>query len=248
MNLPHLKNHVAVAGCALAAVVAGCGSDDATSSGVPIPRGSEPVKLDPAEFTTDVDNPYWPMRAGSRWIYRETDGRGKSQRVEVTVTSRTKQITGIRARVIHDVASERGRLVEDTYDWVAQDSEGNVWYLGEDTKEYENGKVSSTKGSWQAGVDGAQAGVIVPAKPRVGMTYRQEYYAGEAEDAARVLSLDERVEVPFGSYGHALATKDSTPLEPRLVEYKFYAPGVGPVLALTISGGRDRQELLTFVR
>ena len=124
------------------------------------------------------------MRAGSRWIYRETDGRGKSQRVEVTVTSRTKQIAGIRARVIHDVASERGRLVEDTYDWVAQDGEGNVWYLGEDTKEYENGKVSSTKGSWQAGVDGAQAGVIVPAKPRVGMTYRQEYYAGEAEDAA----------------------------------------------------------------
>ena len=129
-----------------------------------------------------IDNPYWPMAPGSRWVYRETDGKGGVMKVVVTVTDRTKTIDGIAATVVHDVVSEDGKVVEDTFDWYAQDRWGNVWYLGEDTTEYEDGK-ASTAGSWEAGVDGAQAGVILPGQPEVGQAYRQEYYAGEAEDA-----------------------------------------------------------------
>jgi len=213
-----------------------------------LPRGSEPVTLDPAKFTTRIDNPYWPMRPGSRWVYRETDAQGHRQRIEVTVTNQTRKVAGVTARVVHDVASENGRVIENTFDWYAQDRAGNVWYLGEDTKEYENGRVVSTEGSWEAGVDGAQAGVIVPAKPRVGMRYRQEYYAGKAEDAARVLSIDEQAQVRYGHFTGVLLTKDYTPLEPKILEYKLYAKGVGPVLALTVSGGGDREELVRFTR
>ena len=211
-----------------------------------LPRGSEPVRLDPAEFTTKIDNPYWPMAPGSRWVYRETDEQGNRQRVEVTVTRRTKVIAGVRARVVHDLVTEDGRRVEDTFDWYAQDTAGNVWYLGEDTKEYEHGKVVSTRGSWEAGVDGAQAGVIMPARPRVGMRYRQEYAAGEAQDAARVLSVDEQAEVPFGHFTGVLMTKDFTPLEPKVLEYKLYARNVGPVLVLAVSGGGGTEELVRY--
>jgi hypothetical protein len=221
-------------------VLTGCGSGSDASS---LPQGSEPAKLDASEFVAEIDNRYWPMAPGSTWVYRE-DGR----RVEVTVTGRTKEILGISATVVHDVVSEDGELVEDTYDWYAQDSDGNVWYLGEDTKEYESGRVKTTEGSWEAGVDGAEAGVVVPAKPEAGLSYRQEYYRGEAEDAARVLSTDEKVEVPFGRFGDVLMTKDYTPLEPSLVEHKFYAKNVGPVLATTISGGSDREVLISFKR
>jgi len=142
--------------------------------------------------------------------------------------------------------SERGQLIENTFDWYAQDTCGNVWYLGENTKEYENGEVVTTAGSWEAGVDGAQAGVVVPADPQVGLTYRQEYYAGEAEDAAEILSLDEQAQVTFGHFRDVLLTKDFTPLHRRVLEYKLYAKGVGPVLALGISGGSDREELIRF--
>jgi hypothetical protein len=120
--------------------------------------------------------------------------------------------------------------------------------MGEDTKEYENGKVASTAGSWQAGVDGAQPGILLPANPRPGMAYRQEYLKGQAEDAAQVLSLSQRVRVPFGSFERVLTTKDYTPLEPSVVEHKFYARGVGPVLAITVSGGSAREELIRFER
>jgi hypothetical protein len=211
-----------------------------------LPQGDEPVELDPADFVAEIDNPYWPMSPGSTWVYRETDAEGAVQRVEVTVTDRTKTILGIEATVVHDVVTEDGELIEDTFDWYAQDTAGNVWYLGETTKEFDNGKVSTTKGSWEAGVDGAQAGIIVPADPEVGMTYRQEYYAGEAEDEGEVLSLDERAEVPFGSFANLLMTKDTTPLEPDILEHKFYAEGVGPILALGLSGGVSREELLRY--
>jgi hypothetical protein len=212
----------------------------------PLPQGSEPVKLDPAAFTSRIDNPYWPMAVGSRWVYVETDGKGSTQRSVVSVLGRTKRILGIDARVVHDVVTEDGKLVENTYDWYAQDRHGNVWYLGEDTKEYENGKLSSTKGSWQAGIDGGQPGIVMPARPKVGMAYRQEYYKGEAEDRANVLSLDEKVTVPRGFFTRVLMTRDFTPLQPRLVEHKFYARGLGPVLTLTVSGGSDRAELVRF--
>ncbi len=227
---------------ALVSLAAGCGGSDAAT----LPQGSEAVTLDAADFTAEIDNPYWPMPVGARWVYRETDAKGGEQRVEVTVFDETKEIIGIQARVVHDLVTEDGDPVEDTYDWYAQDADGNIWYLGEDTKEYENGKVVTTAGSWEAGVDGAQPGVIVPAHPEVGMVYREEYYAGEAEDAAEVLSMDEKAEVPFGSFDHVLLTKNYTPLEPDVLEHKFYAKGVGPVLAMTLSGGSDREELVEF--
>ena len=214
-----------------------------------LPHGSEPVNLDPADFTTKIDNPYWPMRPGSRWVYRETDADGAQQRVVVTVTRRTKLIAnGVTARVVHDAVTEDGKPVEVTDDWYAQDRAGNIWYLGEDTTEYENGKPVSKKGSFEAGVDGAQPGVIMPARPKVGMRYRQEYYRGQAEDRARIFSLRERAEVPFGFFRRTLMTRDENPLEPRVLEYKFYARGVGPVLAVSVSGGTDREELIRFRR
>jgi hypothetical protein len=240
-------------------VVAACGGGEsaeperATSSapaeaaaGPPLPQGGEPFELDPANFVDTIDNPYWPMTPGSRWVYRETDAEGTVQRVVVTVTDQTKTIEGIEATVVHDVVSEDGEVVEDTFDWYAQDKWGNVWYLGEATKEFDGDKVS-TEGSWEAGVDGALAGVVVPANPEPGLAYRQEYYKGEAEDEAVVLSIDERADVPQGSYEGVLKTKDLNPLEPDLVENKFYAKGVGPVLAVTVSGGSDREELVSFV-
>jgi hypothetical protein len=169
--------------------------------------------------------------------------------VVVTVTRRTKLIAnGITARVVHDVVTEDGKLVEVTDDWYAQDRAGNIWYLGEDTTEFENGKPVSKEGSFEAGVDGAQAGVIMPARPRVGMRYRQEYYKDHAEDRARIMSLREKAEVPFGFFGRALMTRDVNPLEPRVLEYKFYARGVGPVLAVSVSGGSDREELVRYRR
>jgi hypothetical protein len=203
----------------------------------------------PDSFTTKIDNPYWPMRPGSRWLYRETDSEGARQRVVVTVTRRTKLIAnGVRARVVHDVVREDGELVEVTDDWYAQDRRGRIWYLGEDTTEYENGEPVSKEGSFEAGVDSARAGIIMLARPRVGMRYRQEFYKGHAEDRARIMSLRERAEVPFGFFRPVLMTRDENPLEPRVLEYKFYARGVGPVLAVSVSGGSDREELVRFRR
>jgi hypothetical protein len=227
---------------AAALVASACGAAAGRPAGVAddLPQGSEPVTLDPAKFTTRIDNPWFPMTPGARWEYRE----GKT-RVVVTVTHRTREVAGVTARVIHDVDRRGGRLIEDTKDWYAQDAEGNVWYLGEDTKEYRNGKVHTTEGSWEAGVDGAMAGVIMPAHPRVGLSYRQEYYKGHAEDAARILSLDRRVRVPVGSYRNVVETLDYTPLNPRLREHKFYARHVGPVLAKSGSS-RVSEQLVRF--
>jgi hypothetical protein len=223
----------------LPAIVLGCGGSDGSA----FPHGADPVEIDPADFTSEIDNPWMPFRVGSRWVYRETDQEGSEQRVEVTVLDETREVMGVETRVVHDVVTEDGEIVEDTHDWYAQDADGNVWYFGEDTTEFSDGQ-SSTAGSWEAGVDGAQPGILVPAEPEVGKTYRQEYYEGEAEDAAEVLSLGEKVEVPFGSYDGVLMTKEYTPLEPDLLEHKFYARGVGVVLALAISGGSDREELI----
>jgi len=216
-----------------------------------LPQGGETVELHPSDFTTAIDNPYWPMRPGTRWVYRETDPEGTRQRVVVTVGDETRVIAnGVTARVVHDVVPERGEPVEVTDDWYAQDRAGNVWYLGEATTEYEDGRPASTAGSFEAGVDGAQPGVVMPARPRPGLRYRQEYYAGQAEDRAQVVSLHERAEVPAGYYGpgRVLMTEELDRLEPRVLELKLYARGVGPVLALDVSGGRGREELVSFRR
>jgi hypothetical protein len=240
-----------VVATALVMSACGGGNDEASDSGsAALPQGSEPVELDPADFTTEIDNPWWPMRPGNRWIYRETDTEGSEQRVVVTVKDETKMIAnGIEARVVRDVVTEGGEPVEITDDWYAQDSGGNIWYLGEDTAEYENGKVATRAGSFEAGVDGAFPGVIVPADPQPGMEYRQEYYEGEAEDEAAIVSVGtEQVEVPAGYFDEVLMTRDLVPLEPKVQEFKFLARDVGPVLALAVSGGPPGVEELVSYR
>src|ERR671911_2185763 len=180
--------------------------------------------IDPADFTTTIDNEYFPMKPGTTFLYE-----GKGERDEMRVTHHTKKVMGVECVVVDDRAWEDGKLIEKTYDWFAQDNKGTVWYFGEDTKEYENGKVLSTKGSWEAGVDGAKPGIIMQADPKVGQSYHQEYYPGEAMDMAKVLSFNASVKVQYGSFDHVLETKEWTPLEPSYDEHKYYARGVGQV-------------------
>lgn len=212
-----------------------------------LPQGDEPVTLDPEQFTTMIDNTYWPMEVGKRWTYRETDPDGGVSEVVVVVTDQTREIAnGVTARVVRDTVTVDGQIIEDTNDWYAQDADGNIWYLGEDTAEFEDGQISSRGGSFEAGVDGALAGIAVPADPRPGMRYRQEYYQGEAEDNGEVLSIHEMADVPLGHYADMLLTKDTITLEPDVLEYKLYAPGVGLVVALGVSGGGGREELVAI--
>ena len=235
--------------------VAACGGDgdgesvaDAKQASGSLPQGGEKVNLNPADFTTRIDNPYWPMKPGSRWVYREVHSEDLTvERVVVTVTDKTKTIAnGVEARVVRDVVTEDGVPTEVTDDWYAQDSAGNVWYMGEATTEYANGKPKSTAGSFEAGVDGAQPGVIMPANPKPGLTYREEYYKGEAEDKARIVSLREQAEPPAGHFRKALMTRNVNPLGPKVLEFKFYAKGVGPISTVGISGGSKLEELLSY--
>ena len=216
-----------------------------------LPQGSEPVNLNPAEFTTEITNPYWPMAVGSRWVYRETDSTGERSKVVVKVTRKKKTIAnGIEARVIRDTATQHGVRVEVTDDWYAQDEAGNIWYLGEFVTNYEDGKQVNHDGSFEAGVDGAEAGVAMPASPAPGMTYRQEYYAGQAEDKGAVITVgEEQVQVPFGFFNAGvLMTRDLVPTEPRVQELKFYAPGVGPLLSVHTDGSGERAELIRHTK
>ncbi len=219
------------------------------TSPMPIPTGDEPVDLDPADFTPEITNRFWPMDVGDRWVYEEVDDEGEIQTVEVTVGPETHTVAaGIEARVVHDVVTQDGEVVEDTYDWYAQDRDGNIWYLGEDTTEFEDGEPVSTAGSWEAGVDGAQPGVLIPVDPRPGMAYRQEHLAGEAEDRAEVVSLSEEVTIPLGTFTDVLQTRETTPLEPDVEELKHYAPGIGLVLVVQTSGGSSRETLVETSR
>ena len=245
-----LKKQFPAVAAVAAVALTGCssdGEDGDKGGGATLPQGGQKVKLRPSDFSTRIDNPWFPIRPGARWVYRNTDVEGARQRNVVTVTRRTKRMAnGIVARVVHDTVTEGRQLVENTYDWFAQDSKGNVWYLGEDTTEYAEGKPKTTAGSFEVGKGGAQAGVIMPAKPETGMAYRQEFLRGQAEDRARILSLTEQAEVPHGHYSPALMTSETSPLEPRVVEYKFYAKGVGPLLSIASSGGTDREELVSY--
>jgi hypothetical protein len=203
--------------------------------------GNYSVTLDPANFVATIDNPWLPFTPGSRWVYQA----GGRERNEVVVTDQTRKVLGITATVVRDTETRDGALVEDTFDWYAQDRDGNVWYLGEDTRAIRNGEPSPA-GSWEAGVDGALPGIIMKADPQVGDAYRQEYYRGQAEDMGKVVRSGDSERLPFRSFDGLLVTQDWTPLEPEVIEEKYYAKGVGLVLETTVRGGSDRNELISY--
>lgn len=223
-------------------LAAGVTTGACTSSGACTRDASYQPAIDPADFVAQIDNPLFPLVPGTEYTYE-----GDGETVKYVVTTETKQILGVTCVVVHDTAYVDGEVIEDTFDWFAQDKDGNVWYFGEDTKEYEGGKVTSTEGSWQAGVDGAQAGIVMHAtQPAAGVAYRQEYLACEAEDMAEVTSVSEAVSVPFGDYTDCLQTREFTPLEPDLDEAKYFCKGVGLALVIDNKTG-GRVELIDVV-
>ena len=228
-----------------------CGSNGNKASAEATPvidpgdGGNYHADLDPDETVDIIDNPYLPLIPGNRWVL-EGEEDGEVERVVVVVTDQRREVMGISAVVVRDTVTVNGEVTEDTYDWFTQDAEGNVWYLGEDTKEYEDGEVVSTEGSWEAGVDGAQPGIVMLADPDKGDAYREEYLAGSAEDMGEVVQLGAKARVDAGSFDDVIVIKEWTPLEPKIVEEKYYAPGVGQVLEVTKRGGKGRMELVEF--
>ncbi len=202
--------------------------------------------LDPSKFVT-VNNPYLPFTLGARYIY-EVQAEDATERIEVFNTGETKEIMGITTIVVRDIVTEEGELVEDTIDFYAQDIEGNVWYFGEEVKNYEDGEFTDNEGSWIAGVDGAVPGIIIPADPQVGDTYRQEYYLGEAEDMGQIVDLSGSITVPYGSYEDLIVIAEWNPLEPGVIEHKYFAKGIGLVAAEKVEGGSEREELVEVLQ
>lgn len=202
-------------------------------------QADAPAAPDPSNFTTIIDNAYMTLRPGTTFTYVDSADGSKA---EVTVTHETKVIDGVTCVVVHDRATVNGVLVEDTLDYFAQDKDGNVWYFGEDTFEFEPGNPDpiSSEGTWHSGSDGAAAGIIMEASPQVGDVYQQENAPGVAEDAAEVLALGSRAFSVYAISDAALETKEYTPLDPGLVEHKFYVPGIGEVLATNADGGYEQ--------
>ncbi len=224
----------------LCAAAACGGGTDAPEAAPPPMRTTPPAAADVGKV---IDNPWMPWPVGTQWTFVGETADGTEHTV-VTVTDRTRVVDGVTTTVVRDVVHLDGKLLEDTDDWYAQDAAGNVWYFGEDTTEY-TGTKADTSGSWEAGVDGAEAGIAMPAHPAVGDHYRQEYYRGEAEDEADVLALDASASVPYGEMSGLLQTKDYTRLEPDADEHKFYAEGVGVVLEVGLHE-KDRTELVSM--
>jgi hypothetical protein len=207
-----------------------------------------PATLQPSDFVARVDNPWFPLQPGSEYRYTGLKDRLKTVDV-VKVTDRTKPILGVDTTVVHDVVSVDGRPEEMTDDYYAQDRHGNVWYFGEATKELEShGNTVSTEGSFQAGVNGARAGVLIPGHPKVGLVARQEFLKGQAEDHFKVLDLNARVSVPFVSSHHALRTAEWTPLESGVLDNKYYVRGIGTVREIAVKGPVERLRLVSFKR
>jgi len=216
----------------------GGGDDGSSSSAVidPGDGGDYSVEIDPADFTTVVDNEFFPLVPGTKWVYEETV-QDETEINTTEVLDETRMVMSVETVVVHDVvATEDGEVLEDTYDWYAQDASGNVWYFGEDTTAYEDG-AESKEGSWEAGVDGALPGIVMYADPKVSDTgYRQEYLAGTAEDMGQVLELGVAVSTPYGDFDDTVRTRDWTPIEPDVVEQKTYARGIGFVHEEMVQG------------
>jgi hypothetical protein len=222
----------------VALALAGCGSTKHTTS--------TQAQSKYSRFTANVTNAWFPLRPGSVYVYRGVKD-GKPSRDVMTVTHETKTVDGAEVRVVRDLLYLRGKLEERTEDWYTQDPKGNVWYFGERTAELDkHGDVTTTEGSWTAGVDGAVPGVFMFAHTKAGDSARQEYYKGQAEDHFQVLKIGVPVKVPYRSFGSTLLTREWTPLEPGVIDHKFYARGIGTVLEVTAKGPLERNELVSF--
>jgi hypothetical protein len=195
-----------------------------------------------ANFVATIDNPFFPLVPGTTFVYEGQSPDGL-EHDEFAVTHNTRVILGVPCTEVHDTVTTNGVLTEDTLDWFAQDKTGNVWYFGENTHELADGLISTIEGTFMAGVDGAQPGIVMEAHPAVGDFYRQEFDLGNAEDFAEVVGLSAAVTVPFDSFTNCLDTRETTPLEPDLHEHKFYAAGVGNVLETDEDTGA-RTELI----
>jgi hypothetical protein len=244
----------------MALTAVGCGSDTASSGGTdtasnastpatpvidPGDGGNYQPDIDPANFVDVVDNPYLPFQPGMKWVY-QGESEGETERTEVVVTSERRDVQGISAIVVRDTVKVAGNVAEDTYDWYAQDKDGNVWYVGEDTTAYEEDGTTSKEGSWEYGVDGALPGIVMLGNPAVGESYRQEYYPGHAEDVAEVLRTDETKAIGIADYADVVVTEDWNPLDPETVENKYFAPGVGLIFAEHTAGPAEFEELVEF--
>ena len=229
--------------CSLAIVAVAAA---ATSRSIPVAPGW-PART-AGDFGGSIGNPWFPLITGSRWVSIGIKD-GKPTVDTYTVTGRTKLIEGVTTHVVRDVLTVDGKPIEVTSDWYAQDKQGNVWYFGENTKEFNAaGKVTSTSGTWRAGVKGARPGIYMPAHPKVGMGGYQEYWPGQALDHYRILSLSASVKVPYGSFTTAMRTRETTVLEPGVVDRKFYVRGIGQVSEATAKGPTETSFLQSFTK
>lgn len=236
---------IGAASAAVAQTQAGAPVTDPIKSGA---GPGWPATLSPNDFVAQVDNPWFPLRPGSKYRYAGLKDRTKMVDV-VRVTAKTKRILGVETTVVHDVVKVNGRPEEETHDYYAQDRHGNVWYFGESTKTFaSHGKIVSTEGSFEAGVDGERAGVLIPGHPRIGQVGRQEFSRGEAEDHFKVLDLSASVSVPFVSSKQALRTSEWTPLEPAVVDNKYYVRGIGTVSEVAVKGPVEQLRLVFYAK
>jgi hypothetical protein len=230
---------VLAAAAATASVMAGAAW---ASGSTPTHGRYEPV-LNPKNFVRVIDNPYYPLPAGRTLVYRGVKD-GKSQIDRVHVTSKTRVLEGIRATTVTDVASHNGHLLEKTTDYFAQDKQGNVWYLGENTAAFLHGKVDHS-GSWLAGVRDAEPGIVMEANPQVPDSYRQEFLKGSAEDTAWIVTRGGTAKLPFGTVHHTLTSLEFTRLEPGVIDQKIYAPGIGIVSEVAVRGPAEVARLVS---
>jgi hypothetical protein len=233
---------VVVVGAGAAAV--GVGALTA-SAGAPAAKYDPPVN--PAAFSTRIDNPYMPWKPGTVFRYRGRTGHARELDI-VRVTHRTKRALGVKAVVVKDFSRLDGKPEELTYDYYAQDRSGNVWYFGEDSNDYHHGRWVRNDGSWLAGVGGAKPGIVMEAHPKAGDRYRQEFYRGHAEDRAKVLGAGGPISVAYGHFDRTLLTREHSALEPKVLERKYYARGIGDVNDVTTRGGTDHAQLVSIKR
>ncbi|MCG8546659.1 MAG: hypothetical protein MJE12_20865 [Alphaproteobacteria bacterium] len=199
--------------------------------------------INPKDFTTKINNPYFSMPVGKKLVYQAKTGEGL-ERIEITIPGDTKKIMGVDTLVYLDREFVDGELVEETRDYIAQDKDGNVWYFGEDVDNYENGKLKDHDGAWLAGVDGAKPGFWIKARHVVGDSYRQEYYKGEAEDQAKIVATGVTVKTKARTYKNCTKTYDWTALDPEAKEHKYYCPAAGAAVLIENLTTGERVELV----